>query len=83
MYGAGRLERGNIVEYEEAAEFARACGREDFIDCLLTMAEVEWEHELYFRDEGGGTRTGAHHSAVGRRRRRRKTIRGRAFAGAA
>ncbi len=25
------------------------CGRTDLIDCLLTMAEVEWEHERYFR----------------------------------
>jgi rubrerythrin len=50
MYGAGRLESRNIVEYETAARFARACGREDLIDCLLTMAEVEWEHERYFRE---------------------------------
>ena len=49
MYGAGRLESRNIVEYETAARHARACGREDLIDCLLTMAEVEWEHEHYFR----------------------------------
>jgi hypothetical protein len=49
MYGAGKLERGNIVEYEEAAVFASDCGEEDMIDCLLTMAEVEWDHELYFR----------------------------------
>jgi len=49
MYGAGRLERRNIGEYETAARYARDCGREDFIDCLLTMAEVEWEHEKYFR----------------------------------
>lgn len=49
MYGAGKLESRNIVEYETAARFARACGREDLIDCLLTMAEVEWEHEKYFR----------------------------------
>lgn len=54
MYGAGRLERHNIVEYEDAAQFAHACGREDFIDCLLTMAEVEWEHELYFRSRVTG-----------------------------
>jgi hypothetical protein len=39
MYGAGRLERGNIVEYEIAADYALACGREDLIDCLLSMAE--------------------------------------------
>jgi hypothetical protein len=51
MYGAGKLERGNIVEYEVAADYALACGREDLVDCLLTMAEVEWEHELYFRSK--------------------------------
>jgi len=49
MHGAGKLESRNIVEYETAARHARACGREDLIDCLLTMAEVEWEHERYFR----------------------------------
>ena len=49
MYGAGRLERSNIVEYEVAARYAIACGRPDMVDCLLTMAEVEWEHERYFR----------------------------------
>lgn len=49
MYGAGRLESRNIVEYEMAARHALACGRADLIDCLLTMAEVEWEHEHYFR----------------------------------
>ena len=49
MYGAGRLESRNIREYETAARFARQCGREDLIDCLLTMAETEWEHEKYFR----------------------------------
>lgn len=49
MYGAGRLESRNIVEYETAASHALGCGREDLIDCLLTMAEVEWEHEHYFR----------------------------------
>jgi demethoxyubiquinone hydroxylase (CLK1/Coq7/Cat5 family) len=49
MYGAGRLESRNIREYETAARYARDCGREEFIDCLLMMAEVEWEHEYYFR----------------------------------
>lgn len=51
MYGAGRLERGNIVEYEEAAVLAAECGHEEMIDCLLTMAEVEWDHEFYFRSK--------------------------------
>jgi rubrerythrin len=49
MYGAGRLESRNIREYVTAAGYARDCGRLDFIDCLLEMAEVEWEHEHYFR----------------------------------
>jgi rubrerythrin len=49
MYGAGRLESNNILEYEVAAGYARDCSQHAFIDCLLTMAEVEWEHENYFR----------------------------------
>jgi len=49
MYGAGKLESRNIVEYETAARYAHECGRMEFIDCLLTMAEVEWEHEAFFR----------------------------------
>jgi demethoxyubiquinone hydroxylase (CLK1/Coq7/Cat5 family) len=50
MYGAGKLERSNIVEYEHAAVFALECGREEMIDCILEMAEVEWEHEAFFRE---------------------------------
>jgi hypothetical protein len=49
MYGAGRLESRNIREYENAARYARDCGRHDFVEDLLMMAEVEWEHEYYFR----------------------------------
>jgi hypothetical protein len=49
MWGAGRLERHNIIEYEDAAMFAAACGHDGMIECLLTMAEVEWEHEHFFR----------------------------------
>jgi rubrerythrin len=49
MYGAGRLESHNIGEYEDAARFARECGESRFVDSLLTMAEVEWDHEAYFR----------------------------------
>jgi rubrerythrin len=49
MYGAGRLESRNIVEYETAARLARSAGRPELVDCLLTMAEVEWDHEQYFR----------------------------------
>jgi rubrerythrin len=56
MFGAGRLESKNIREYETAARYARDCGRADLIDCLLTMAEVEWEHERYFRSKVLGHR---------------------------
>jgi rubrerythrin len=49
MYAAGKLESRNICEYETAARHASNCGRGDLVDCLLTMAEVEWEHEHYFR----------------------------------
>lgn len=50
MYGAGWLESHNIVEYEIAAQLARESGHDDFVECLLEMAEVEWEHERYFRE---------------------------------
>lgn len=56
MYGAGKLERSNIVEYEHAAQHAEAAGHADMIDCLLIMAEVEWEHELFFREQIHGHR---------------------------
>ena len=49
MYGAGKLESRNIVEYETAARCARESGHTEFVDCLLTMAEVEWDHEVFFR----------------------------------
>lgn len=50
MYGAGKLESHNVREYETAARLARDAGRDDLVDCLLEMAEVEWEHEAYFRE---------------------------------
>ena len=49
MYGAGKLESRNVREYETAARYARDCGCVDLIECLLEMAEVEWDHEFYFR----------------------------------
>jgi len=51
MYGAGKLESRNVREYEVAARHARDCGRSEYVDSLLTMAEVEWEHEKYFRTQ--------------------------------
>ena len=49
MYGAGRLERDNVSEYERAARLAILAGCSSFTDGLLDMAEVEWDHEQYFR----------------------------------
>jgi len=54
MYGAGAIERRNIVEYEDAVALARACGRVDFLEGLARMAEVEREHERYFRERLAG-----------------------------
>lgn len=51
MYGAGKLESRNVVEYETAARYARDSGQAELIDCLLEMAEVEWDHEKYFRSQ--------------------------------
>jgi rubrerythrin len=51
MYGAGKLESQNTGEYEEAAEYAVQSGHLELLDDLLTMAEVEWDHEKYFRDK--------------------------------
>lgn len=48
MYGAGKLEFGNIVEYETAARLAWLAGIPEICDGLLEMAEVEWDHEAYF-----------------------------------
>jgi hypothetical protein len=49
MYGAGQLERRNLVEYEVAAREAVLSGYPEIADDLLAMAEVEWEHEAFFR----------------------------------
>lgn len=48
MYFAGRLESGNVVEYEDAAAHARALGLKEFETDLLAMASVEKQHELFF-----------------------------------
>jgi len=49
MYGAGKLESRNVREYETAARYAHDSSQLDFVECLLEMAEVEWDHEHYFR----------------------------------
>lgn len=51
MYGAGQLEYGNVAEYEHAARYAWSAELPQHVDVLLEMAEVEWEHEQYFRQK--------------------------------
>ena len=51
MYGAGRLESRNVREYEDAARFAVLAGCGHFVPDLLHLAEVEWDHERYFRSK--------------------------------
>jgi hypothetical protein len=48
MYGAGKLESRNVREYEVAARYARDCGRREFVEPLLTMAEVSIEDMAKF-----------------------------------
>jgi hypothetical protein len=54
MYGAGRIERRNIWEYEHAARLAVQSGHPGFVEALLAMAEVEWDHERFFHDQVRG-----------------------------
>ncbi len=54
MYGAGKIERRNVHEYVDAARYARDAGHPELVDELMMMAEVEWDHELYFRSRVAG-----------------------------
>jgi demethoxyubiquinone hydroxylase (CLK1/Coq7/Cat5 family) len=56
MYGAARLERGNIGEYVTAARLAIAAGRPEFVDACVEMAEVEWDHERWFHKKARESR---------------------------
>lgn len=56
MYFAGRLESGNVIEYEVAASHAGALGLKEFETDLLVMARVEKEHELFFLNVIAGHR---------------------------
>lgn len=48
MYFAGRLESGNVNEYLLLIELTRGTALADEHACILEMARVEKEHELYF-----------------------------------
>lgn len=49
MYFAGRLESQNIIEYEEAAKYAKELGLTDCEEEMMEMSRVEAEHEEFFR----------------------------------
>jgi len=49
MYFAGRLESQNVLEYEEAAAYARELGMDKCVEEMMEMSAVEAEHEVFFR----------------------------------
>ena len=50
MYIAGKLERGNVREYDNAAACAGRLSLTKYEKILRRMGEVEREHELYFTE---------------------------------
>ncbi len=48
MYFAGRLEDGNILEYQVAAQHAQALQLNSLVKQLLAFSAKEEEHEVYF-----------------------------------
>ncbi|HJT23388.1 MAG TPA: ferritin-like domain-containing protein [bacterium] len=48
MYFAGRLEFGNVDQYEDAAYHARHLGLKEMVKELHAMTLTEREHELFF-----------------------------------
>jgi demethoxyubiquinone hydroxylase (CLK1/Coq7/Cat5 family) len=56
MYFAGRLESGNVLEYEDASRLARVLGLMSFEEELREMALAERNHELFFMNAVNGHR---------------------------
>jgi rubrerythrin len=56
IYFAGRLESQNILEYAEAAEYAKELGMPDCVAEMMEMARIEGEHEIFFRQTVAGHR---------------------------
>ncbi len=48
MYFAGRLENGNVKEYEVAAQFAKELEMPECYDEMMEMSLTEQEHEDFF-----------------------------------
>jgi rubrerythrin len=58
MFGAAWLEQQNVVEYSSAARLASGCGRAELVPALERMADVELQHERYFRQQVASHRLG-------------------------
>lgn len=56
MYFAGRLESGNVNEYLRLIELVRGTALADEHACILEMARVEKEHEMWFLERVSGHR---------------------------
>lgn len=54
MYFAGRLEFGNVDQYEDAAFHARKLGLKKMVRELHVMTATEREHELFFMNKVTG-----------------------------
>ena len=54
MYFAGRLESGNVNEYLRLIELVRGTALADEHACILEMARVEKEHEMWFLERVSG-----------------------------
>lgn len=54
MYFAGRLEFGNVDQYEDAAFHARALGFKEMARELHAMTAAERDHELFFMNKVAG-----------------------------
>ncbi len=54
MYFAGRLEFGNVDQYEDAAYHARKLGLKEMARELHAMTATEREHELFFMNKVEG-----------------------------
>ena len=60
MLGAAILETKNVKEYDDAVTFARDCGALHMVEPLQRMADVELEHERWFKARVRSHRFGRH-----------------------
>jgi hypothetical protein len=54
MYFAGRLESGNVNEYVELKRLLNEAGHSEWDSAVITMTNVEKEHEIFFAEAVAG-----------------------------